>query len=146
MAGSWVGWQGRWWYRVGGTTASPTLLRAEDSPPVGAILAVKVKGVQHEGLWSGSDVIHSSARRGLVARESLDAFTGRDRMAFVVGQAPPESVSRAAAALGEKWTPLDNCQRFVVRVSGVRRRSADANKLVMVAGAVAYAVVQLASR
>lgn len=140
-----VGWRGQWFTRVGGTPAAPSLIVAKDAPPIGAVLAVQVKGVQHEGLWTGTDVIHKSARRGVVARESLAKFGGR-HLVTVDGLVPPESIDRAIARIGEPWTPIRNCQRFVVEVSGVPRPSRDAKWVLVALTGAAIAASRLVGR
>ncbi len=140
-----VGWEGQWWRQVGGTTLAPTLVPSRVGPPPGSILAVSVKGVSHEGLWTGADVVHKSARRGAVARESLARFAG-SKLVRVCGTVPVESVDRACARIGEPWTPIDNCQRFVVSVSGVPRVSRDASKGVALLVGAGLLASLLASR
>lgn len=132
-----VGWRGEWFVRVGGTNQSPTLVKA-DPPRVGAILRVAVKGVNHEGVWTGDDVIHSSARRGRVARESLAMFGGPRRLVYVVGQGAPGTVERAAAKVGEPWSVVRNCQRFVSEVSRKPRVSSEATTIVAGAALLAF--------
>lgn len=101
--------------------------------PAGTILAVKVKGVHHEGIATGEGrVIHKSKRTGRVVEEPLDGFAAR-RPVLVVGAAPDAetTIIAARARLGERWTHRRNCQRFVAEVSGVPRRSRDADRIVL---------------
>lgn len=134
MARHRVWWNGRLWVRVGGSQRAPTLAPCppDDIVPSGALLTVHVKGVQHEGIACGNgEAVHKSQRRRKVVRESLDRFGG-GRPVYVgkvIG-----GVDRAIERLGEPWTPLANCQRFVAEVSGTPRRSKEATWVVAVVG------------
>lgn len=121
-----VWWNGRLWRRVGGSQRAPTLapVPPDETVPAGALLMVHVKGVQHEGLACGDGhAVHKSQKRRRVVKESLDRFGGGRPVYIgpVIG-----GVDKAMARMGERWTPLENCQRFVAEVSGTPRRSKEA--------------------
>lgn len=134
-----VWWRGKLWRRVGGTQRAPLLVPAPPTEQIvsGALLTVHVKGVAHEGIAvdSGS-VVHKSQRRGKVVIEPLERFSAS--RAVYVGDVVG-GVDKATARVGEAWTPVENCQRFVAECSGRPRRSRDADKAAMVVGAAMVA-------
>ncbi len=117
---------------------------ASDAIPRGALLTVAVKGVQHEGLSLGDGrAIHKSQKRRKVVIDTLDSFAGK-RPAFVgpvVG-----GVEKAMARIGEPWSPLSNCQRFVAEVSGTPRRSKEATGVAAVVGGLLIVLGRLTVR
>lgn len=120
-------------------------MTASASYKAGTILAVKVKGVHHEGIATGDGrVIHKSKRTGRVVEEELTGFAAA-RPVVVVGYAPDPETTLAAARLrmGEPWTHRRNCQRFVAEVAGIPRRSRDADRAVLVLSSFVVAGVKV---
>lgn len=142
-----VVWKGRVAYRVGGTLRAPSLIFTERAAlKPGDILSVHVKGITHEGIYDGAgSVVHKSQKRGKVVVEGLGEYT-RQHPSYVTGNVGAAGVEKAKGRLGEKWTPVRNCQRFVAECSGKPRRSADATKFGVVMVGAALAAFRLAGR
>lgn len=116
------------------------------------VIAVRVRGVTHEGLVSdviGPDgrplVISKSKRRGAVAEESWRDFCG-GRLPWVVGyigeRCPCCVLAEARSRIGEPWTIVRNCQHFVRECHGLPSQSpglhgASVSGIVAVAGLAA---------
>jgi hypothetical protein len=134
-----VWWRGRLWRQCGGSLRAPLIVPAPPTESIvsGALLTVYVKGVAHEGIAvDASNVVHKSQRRGKVVIEPLARFSAK--RPIYVGEVVG-GVENAVARVGEAWTPVRNCQRFVAECSGRKRRSRDADKAAMVVGAAMVA-------
>lgn len=118
----------------------------------GAIVAVRIQGVWHEGLIAGAPgdeartVVHKSKRTGAVVEEPLEAFRS-GAVVRVMGYpgrlAGDEVLRRARARIGEPWSWVNNCQRFTRSVHGVPSRSPDLERTVIgvAGGALASALI-----
>lgn len=116
----------------------------------GAIVAVRVAGVWHEGIVSDRHdadglpmVVHKSKRGKVATEEPWRRFAARGARVALVGYPsilPPELVlERARARIGEPWTAIDNCQRFTRRAHGVPARSPDLERTAgLVAGFLGF--------
>lgn len=120
---------------------------------MGDVVGIAYKGVTHTGIVSHVEpgevrIIHKSKRRGRVAEESIGEFSaGRrvSRLGYPGHLTPEEVVSRARARLGERWTHVNNCQRFCASVHGAPMRSRDADKFGLTIFGV-FAAVAVAAR
>lgn len=116
----------------------------------GAIVAVRVAGVWHEGIVSDArdadglpKVIHKSKRAREAREEPWRLFAPRGARVVVVGYPSrlpaPLVLERARARIGEPWSAVDNCQRFTRRAHGVPARSPDVERLAgLVAGFLGF--------
>ncbi|WP_236607756.1 lecithin retinol acyltransferase family protein [Sandaracinus amylolyticus] len=76
-------------------------------------------------------VVHKSKRRGVVAEESWSEFAA-GRPVHVIGYlgtaSPDVVIARARARIGERWSPLRNCQHFVRACHAVVECSPDLDR------------------
>ncbi len=82
------------------------------------IAAILPSGIQHWGVYSGNGMaISASKRRGVVTEETLEEFSGGNRIERLSQSediSPTEVIARARSKIGKKWVlSSDNCQHFV---------------------------------
>lgn len=98
----------------------------------GTIIGVAYGPIEHVALITDEGtVIHSSKENGVVAEEPVHAFI-HGRQVRALGSIDWGRLQtakwRGRAKLGERWTPLNNCEHFISEICGSERQSPQLKK------------------